>query len=202
MTERAELEEILRSINLRPNLHYTVPVGAEGDYQSLETHFMRWHNRHSGRPSKERVAECLRTFFEGYASTSTGSVRGIQQIPAGTWEGLADRVFALYSYPESHEQKKVTREEIENFLKDIGIFNYDVPGGIPVAPPVDTVYRFKIVEDLLALLNGEPEKRWCVHMVWNESISKYRCVYPLNEISDFMTEQWKVCPLCSTPRPR
>lgn len=58
-------------------------------------------------------------------------------------------ILALYPAP----QRKVGREEIERTVRKCPLFN------------IPSLTEIALVDDLLALLNGE-EKKWCPHIAW------------------------------------
>ena len=100
-----------------------------------------------------------------------------------------------------------SREAIQGVLSLNGVMTYASMPADAISRQSHEARRSKLVDDLISLLSGEEArpKEWCQHMELKMSnvAGKERWFFSDRKIPypQAIADDWKVCPLCSAPRP-
>lgn len=136
---------------------------------------LAWHNRWSWRPTREQIERC---FMQGSSEDNM----------------VIDRILALYPAPP--EPRKVSRDQIRSVLVRYHAY---YKGS---SQYLDS----NLINDLEALLNGEKKVEWCKDIEWHGGAWAIRAVTDqpvwLRGIGSLKVDDWKLCPICSAPRPK
>ena len=164
---RGELAKILSRTEYSTHHERT---GQFYDLPELLDKVLLWAEKYSGRPSREQIETVLDGLRDnGYSSR---------------W--IADVILSLY--PSPAPVRKVTREEIENLVRD----------HLRKGPQSLSFNASNFINDLLSLLNGEEKKpEWCCKQWdWDKEEKLWR----VDSGEVYMVYQ-SYCQFCGAPRP-
>lgn len=189
MTAEQELDEILRNVYR----------------DKLKQELLDWHERHSGRPTREQLWEAIRRNIIGDWMQYN---RYSDALQATFKDHMLDAILNLYALnlyapapaSERGQTRRVIREEIEDVFSEYGVKVTSAPKG------KDIPKWSGFIDDLLALLNNEGGKAWCSHTRWDKFKDGDGSWY-LKETPDSeevcVPKHWDICPVagCHARRP-